>query len=102
MNTQDITALLLALGTLLGVLGAGAKWLLTHVERKTQESANKEAEARKALSDRLLGEIAQLRGEIIKQQLLLTLYLKRIYVLEHCIQQQPGMQLPKMDGWPPS
>jgi len=105
MSADSITLLLGSFGSLLLVLGGGGKWLLAHLDAKDTASARREAEAREELNTRLQDEIASLRSELLalKQERAaeLTLYRRRIYQLESFIHQQPGIDIPSMEGWPP-
>lgn len=101
MSIQDLVLLVGALGAFFAMLGGGARWLLSHIEERTKEASDREAVARAALSERLHGEIMELRQEIIKVHLEKSLYLKRIYQLEYFIHLQPGINIPSTDGWPP-
>ena len=102
MSPESITLLVGALGGFLVVIGGGAKWLLSHLDAKDNASARREAEAREALSIRLHEEIQVLRNEIHRNQIEKALYLRRIYQLEFFIHKQPGIEIPSMEGWPPS
>ena len=102
MNPADMTLLIGAVGAFFAVLGGGAKWLLSYIESRNKESADREQAARLALSSRLENEIAQLRREIAKGQAEKSLYIRRIYQLEYFIHRQPGIDIPAMEGWPPA
>ena len=102
MTPADITLLIGAIGAFFAVLGGGAKWLLNHIDDKAMESASREESARSALSERLQQEINGLRLDIAKVQAEKSLYLKRIYQLEYFIHMQPGINIPAMEGWPPT
>lgn len=102
MNPQDAVVLLGALGVFFGLLGGGAKWLLGHIDAKAKESAQREEEARNALSERLQQEIASLRADLTAVQKEKSLYLRRIYHLEHFIHAYPNIEIPPMNDWPPA
>lgn len=102
MTPQDVTLLIGAIGAFFAILGGGAKWLLSHLDAKANESAKREELARSALSLRLQDEIAVLRADLSRMQGEKSLYLKRIYQLEYFIHTQPGINIPNMDGWPPT
>ena len=102
MTPQDMTLLIGAIGAFFAVLGGGAKWLLSHIDDKALKSSVREEEARSALSKRLQQEIDGLRADIAKVQAEKSLYLKRIYQLEYFIHMQPGINIPVMEGWPPT
>lgn len=101
MNAQDIVLLLGAGGALLGVLGGAAKWLVLSIDAKTKASEEREEKARAALSKRLEDEITSLKLEMARLQMEKSLYLRRIYQLEHFIHMQKGIDAPSMEGWPP-
>jgi len=101
MNAQDITLLLGALGAFATVFGGGAKWVLTQINAYGKEASEREEKARGQLSARLEQEISFLRMELAKVQVEKSLYLRRIYQLEHFIHCQDGLSIPEMDGWPP-
>jgi hypothetical protein len=102
MTPEGITLLVGAAGSFLLVVGGGAKWLLSYINAKDIASALREAEARAELSKRMREEIDVLRTALIRAQAEKSLYLKRIYQLEYVIHKQPGLDLPAMEGWPPS
>lgn len=106
MTPESITLLIGALGGFFVVVGGGAKWLLSHLDAKEKASALRESEARNELSRRLNEEITTLRTELsvlrLERSQEKTLYLRRIYQLELFIHRQPGIDIPTMDGWPPS
>lgn len=101
MTPESLTLLIGALGGFLVVIGGGAKWLLAHLDAKDKASALREAEARNELIRRFNDEIASLRKDLSAVQSEKSLYLKRIYVLEYFIHNQPGISIPAMEGWPP-
>lgn len=101
MSPQEIPVFLGSIGTLLVILGAGAKWLLSHVESIATKSALAEERARAVLSARLFDEIKVLRDELTRMQVERNVYIRRIYQLETFIHSQPGIDIPAMSGWPP-
>lgn len=101
MTTDQLPALIGAISTLLFLMGGGIKWLLGRVESRIAASLVNEKEAREELSRRLNEEIRLLREDLIAAQKDKSLYLRRIYMLENFIHQQPGIEIPTMDKWPP-
>lgn len=101
MTPSDIQILIGSIAGLLAVVAGGAKWLLTHIETLQIKYALTESGAREKLSDRLHEEIRVLRMQLVDQQLVSRLYLRRIYQLEGFIHRQPGISIPDLDGWPP-
>lgn len=101
MTAQDISILMGAFGALLAILGGGAKWLLAHIDTKTVKFEEKEALARKLLSDRLESEIQSLRADLARVIVEKSLYLRRIYQLENFIHMRKDIDIPSMSGWPP-
>lgn len=105
MTPESITLLVGSLGGFLTVLGGGVAWLMSHLNAKDAASALRESEARNELNRRLQEEIAGLRSELLllKQERAseLSIYRRRIYQLEFFIHQQPGINIPTMEGWPP-
>jgi len=105
MNAQDIAVLLAALGAFATVFGTGAKWVMVQINSYGREAADREEKARGLLSARLEQEISFLRMELAKvqveRQTEKSLFLKRIYQLEHFILVK-DLSLPLMDGWPPT
>lgn len=101
MTPQDIAIIMGAFGTLLAILGGGAKWLLNHIDTKTKKFEDSEAAARAELSKRLLVEIDGLRADLARVVAEKSLYIRRIYQLEYFIHTQPGINIPSMTGWPP-
>lgn len=101
MTPESLTLLIGALGSFLVVIGGGAKWMLSHWDAKDKASALRESEARNELSRKLNDEITALRVDLARVQSEKSLYLKRIYQLEYFIHNQPGIDIPKMEGWPP-
>ena len=102
MTATDLGVLIGAVAGLLALLGGGAKWLLDYIKGMQAAAALKESEARADLSTRLQQEIAELRAELAQMRVMSNVYLKRVYQLENFIHQQPGIQIPVMDGWPPA
>jgi hypothetical protein len=94
--------LIAAIITVLGIVGAGVKWLLTHLASNAASAALKESEARAQLSERLHDEIRVLRMELAEIHVEKKLYLRRIFQLERFIHTQPGINIPEMEGWPPT
>ena len=72
------------------------------MDKKADQAARRELEARTELSERLQMEISSLRQELEKVRGENALYLRRIYQLESFIHLQPGIDIPRMDGWPPA
>lgn len=101
MTAEQWPALIIAIGGVLGGIGAGIRWLLGRVEARIAASAASEKEAREKLADRLNEEIRLLRIELSVSQKDKSLYLRRIYMLENFIHKQPGIEIPIMEGWPP-
>lgn len=101
MSIQDVVVFLGAFGLFLGVLGSGGRWLLNLIVENTSAAEKRESLAREELSDMMKDQLAELRAELAKVQADKTLYLQRIYQLEHFIHQQPGISIPTMEGWPP-
>ena len=102
MTPESITLLIGALGGFFIVIGGGAKWMLVHLDAKDTASALRESEARNELSKRLNDEISSLRAALDKLQNVNQLYLRRVYQLESMIHNQPSLDLPSMEGWPPA
>jgi hypothetical protein len=102
MTPESITLLIGALGGFFVVLGGGAKWLLSHLDAKDQAAALRESEARNELSRRLNDEISLLRKDISRMQTERALYFRRIHQLEGFIHRIPGIDIPAMEGWPPT
>lgn len=102
MTAQDIPLLLGAFGTFFLILGGGVKWLLTHLDAKTKEMQLVEEKARSEMSVRLHQEINTLRLEMEKLRNEKSIFLRRVYQLERFIHEQPGINIPLMEGWPPA
>lgn len=101
MTAQDIQLLVGAFCALLALVGTGAKWLIGTLEIKYTKLALGEANARDDLSRRLHEEIGVLRLELADMRAEKKLFQRRIYMLEAFIHRQPGIDIPKMEGWPP-
>lgn len=102
MTPSDISLVLAALGAFLVSIGGGVKWLLAHIDARTSEAQLIEVQARSMLSDRLNDDIRGLRADISLLRSEKAIYLRRIYQLEGFIHQQPGIEIPTMEGWPPT
>ncbi len=102
MTPSDISLILAALGAFLVSIGGGVKWLLAHIDARTSEAQLVEVQARSMLSDRLNDDIRVLRADITSMRAEKAIYLRRIYQLEGFIHQQPGIEIPTMEGWPPT
>lgn len=102
MITSDIILILGALGTLLLSFGGGVKWLMAHVDAKTNAAQLVELQARTFMSDRFNEDIRMLRSEIAIMRSEKAIFRKRIYQLERFIHMQPGILIPDMEGWPPN
>lgn len=101
MILQDITPLITAFGVLLVILGGGMKWLLTHIDAKTEQARLVETEARGLLSERLNEDIRSLRTELDSLRKEKGVFLRRVYQLESFIHALEGIDIPHMEGWPP-
>lgn len=102
MSANDIQVLLGSAGAFILILSGGGKWLLTHIDALQAKSSLLESTAREALSNRLHEEIRVLRVELVESHKISRLYLRRIHQLEGFIHTQPGIDIPAMDGWPPT
>lgn len=102
MTAQDIVAFLGAFGIFLAILGSGGRWVISQIAANTLASEAREQSARDELSARMREEIDGLRAELAKVLAEKSLYLRRIYQLEHYIHRQPGMTIPEMSDWPPA
>lgn len=102
MNATDIQILLASIGGLFVTLGVGSKWLLMYIDQKQAQSELAEATARTELSTRLYEEIRVLRLELANSHQEKRMYLRRIFQLEAFIHSHPGIQVPQMEGWPPT
>jgi cell division protein FtsB len=98
----DVNIIIMSALAVLTAIGGAGKWLLIRIDNKQAASDSAEAEARKALEDRLNEEIKALRAELEHSHALNRLYLTRIFQLEAFIHAQPGIDLPDMQGWPPN
>jgi hypothetical protein len=101
MSMTEVQILLASIGGLLVVLGTGTSWLLKHIENLQSKEALENIKARTELAERLRSEINVLRADVAQLQDVNRLYLRRIYQLESFIHQQPGINIPSMNGWPP-
>lgn len=102
MTAAEVQILIASLVALFGVMGAGAKWMLSHIDSKQLKSELSEERARTDLSNRLHDEIKVLRDQLQRLVADKSLYLRRIYQLESFIHKHPGIDIPEMDGWPPA
>lgn len=102
MITSDIILILGALGTLLISFGSGVRWLMAHVDAKTNAAQLVESQARALMSQQLHDDIRILRAEVASMRLEKAIFRKRIYQLERFIHLQPGISIPEMEGWPPN
>lgn len=101
MSAADAQMLIGSVIGILAVLGAGVKWMLTHIDSVQVKSDLAEERARTDLSNRLYDEIKSLRSQLDKLVEDKSLYLRRIYQLESFIHKHPGIDIPHMEGWPP-
>ena len=61
---ENVAPIITAIGAMLAIFGAGAKWLIGYLDKKAAAAAAREDAARKALADRFKSEIDQLRREV--------------------------------------
>lgn len=102
MTVQDFPMLLGAFGAFLLILGGGVKWLIAHLDAKTALMQLVEAKARADMTFMFQNEINTLRIEVEKLRAEKSIFMKRVYQLESFIHDQPGINIPKMTGWPPA
>lgn len=102
MTAENLVLILGAFGSFLSILGVGGAWLLNRVDAKAKQSEEQEAEARRALAESMQAEMQIMRQEIATLRAEKGLYLRRIYQLELFIHRTPGIQIPEMEGWPPT
>jgi hypothetical protein len=105
MTVQEWPIVAGALAGLLAVFGTGIKWLVGRIDTQQANAAKMESDARMELSARLHEEIRVLRDELTQARKThaeeLALYRQRVYQLEHFIHEQPGINIPSAEWWPP-
>ena len=101
MTTADLVLIFGSLGALLATFGGGVKWLMAHVDAKTNEARIIESDARTLMHERLAEDIRIVRAEMVELRREKAIFLKRIYQLERFIHLLPGISIPDMEGWPP-
>lgn len=101
MDTASIMTILGGIGTIIVSLGGAAKWILGYIDSKAKEALDAEKQARADLKNYMDKEIETLNAQLALVTSRESLYLKRILQLEAYILGQKGLELPKMEGWPP-
>lgn len=119
MLASDLVLLIGGVTTVLITVGGGLKYLIDRSDAKekaslliqsearavmsaeTTKAQLSEAAARERMSERIYSEIDSLKNVIEGLKERNGLYLKRVYQLEGFIHQQPGIEIPFMEGWPP-
>jgi hypothetical protein len=97
---ENVAPIITAIGAMLAIFGAGAKWLIGYLDKKAAAAAAREDAARKALADRFKSEIDQLRREVETLTKQNKIYLRHIYQLEN-LAHTHSLPLPITEGWPP-